>query len=458
MSRSWPSRGPASGPLLTDLYQLTMLDGYVSRGMHATAVFEFFVRRLPETRSFLVASGIESVLDYLAALRFDDDDMQWLRESGRFSASLLDYLERFRFDGDVYAVPEGTPVFANEPLVRVVAELPQAQLVESRIVNLMNYQTMIATKAARCVLAAPDKTLVDFGMRRAHGAEAALMAARASYVAGFDGTATVLANRLFDIPVFGTMAHSYIEAHDSEIEAFAGFARAQPDNAVLLIDTYDTVRGARRIVEIAPALGEEGIAIRGVRLDSGDLAALAREVRAVLDEGGLGEVEIFASGGLDEHELERLTAAGAPIDGFGIGTDLDVSTDAPYLDCVYKLQEYDGRARRKRSTGKATWPGRKQIYRSYREDGSVDGDVVGLEDEFPEREGLLRPVMRAGKRLVTAPSIDDVRARTQQALGTLPPPLRSIGRRADYPVEISAGVRALAERIDSEARDPARRQ
>lgn len=364
---------------------------------------------------------------------------------------MLDYLERFRFDGDVYAVPEGTPVFANEPLVRVVDELPQAQLVESRIVNLMNYQTMIATKAARCVLAAPDKTLVDFGMRRAHGAEAALMAARASYVAGFDGTATVLANRLFGIPIFGTMAHSYIEAHDSEVEAFAGFARAQSDNAVLLIDTYETVRGARRVVELAPTLREEGISIRGVRLDSGDLAALAREVRAVLDEGGLEDVEIFASGGLNEHELARLSADGAPIDGFGVGTDLDVSTDAPYLDCVYKLQEYDGKARRKRSTGKATWPGRKQIYRSYREDGSIDGDVVGLEDEFPDREGLLRPVMRTGKRLASASPVDEARAETQRALGTLPEPLLSIEHRFDYPVEISKGVRALAERLDAEA-------
>jgi nicotinate phosphoribosyltransferase len=384
--------------------------------MHGVAVFEFFVRRLPAQRNFLLAAGLEQLLDFLETLRFSDRDLGWLAANGYADDRLIRYLREFRFSGDLYAVPEGSVVFANEPLVRVVAPLPEAQIVESRLVNLLNFQTVIASKAARSVLAAPERLLVDFGMRRAHGGEAALLAARAAYIAGFQGTATVLAGRLFDIPVYGTMAHSFVQAHDREEDAFEHFAAAQADNVVLLIDTYDTVRAAHKVVDLIPRLGKSGTSVRAVRLDSGDLIALSKEVRAVLDSGGASQVRIFASGGLNEYELERILKAGAPIDGFGIGTDLDVSTDAPYLDCAYKLQEFDGRARRKRSTGKETWPGRKQIFRRYLADGTLGGDIVGLETET---------------------SSDDR--------------FRSISDSAEYPVEVSSGVRRLAADIDRQS-------
>jgi nicotinate phosphoribosyltransferase len=330
-----------------------------------------------------------------------------------------------------------------------VAPLPQAQLVESRLVNLMNFQTIIASKAARSVLAVPQGLLVDFGMRRAHGSEAALLAARAAYIAGFQGTATVLAGRLFEIPVYGTMAHSFVQAHDTEEGAFEAFARSQAGNVVLLIDTYDTARGARKIVEVIPRLGESGISVLAVRLDSGDLIALSKEVRTILDAGGAEEVRIFASGSLNEYELEKIVAAAAPIDGFGIGTDLDVSTDAPNLDCAYKLEEYAGRARRKRSTGKATWPGRKQIFRRFRSDGKITEDTVGLETESLADTRLMLPAMRHGRRLQTSESLETIRNRAQQALASLPASLRSFSERGEYPVTISPAVRTLAARVDA---------
>ena len=436
-------------PLLTDLYQLTMLQAYVARGMHAEAVFEFFVRRLPPHRNYLMAAGLEQLLDFLETLRFSESELDWLEANGHADDGLIQYLRDFHFSGDVYAVPEGTIVFANEPLVRIVAPLPQAQLVESRLVNLLNFQTIIASKAARSVLAAPGKLLVDFGMRRAHGAEAALLAARAAYIAGFQGTATVLADRLFEIPVYGTMAHSFVQAHDTEEEAFEAFAGSQSNDVVLLIDTYDTVRGAQKVVELIPRLSESGIAVRAVRLDSGDLIALSNEVRSVLDAAGASEVRIFASGGLNEYELERIGTARAPIDGFGIGTDLDVSTDAPYLDCAYKLQEYDGRPRRKRSAGKATWPGRKQVFRSFRADGMFDGDTIGLETESNTDTRLMLPAMRHGRRLQTSESLRTIRERARLSLASLPASLRSLSEHGEYPVIVSPAVRDLAADVDA---------
>ena len=352
-----------------------MLQAYVERGMEEPAVFELFVRKLPESRNFLLAAGLEQVLDFLGALRFRDDELAWIESQGGFSARFLDYLRRFRFLGDVHAMPEGSVFFAGEPILRVTAPLPQAQLVESRVLNLVHFQTLIASKAARVVLAAAGKRLVDFGMRRAHGAEAALLAARAAYLAGFSGTATALAGMEFGIPVFGTMAHSFVQAHASEQEAFVAFARTRPDNVVLLIDTYDTEAAARKVVALAPALAQSGIELKGVRLDSGDLARHARAVRAILDGGNLQLAAIFASGNLDEHRVASLVGAGAPIDAFGIGTALDTSSDAPYLDAVYKLQEYAGVPRRKRSEGKATWPGRKQVFR-HRDRNGCRGSIA----------------------------------------------------------------------------------
>ena len=434
--------------LLTDLYQINMIQAYLDHGETKTAVFEFFVRNLPARRGFLVAAGLEQALDYLEDLRFSAAEIDWLKSTGRFRQNLLDYLAEFRFTGDVHAMPEGTVFFANEPILRVTAPLPQAQFVELRLINLLHFQTLIAAKAARVVLAAPNKLLVDFGFRRAHGAEAGLMAARASYIVGFAGTATVLAGEEFGIPLYGTMAHSFIEAFDDEMAAFAAFAQSRPDNLVFLLDTYDVEAAAHKVVALAPRLKAKGIAIRGVRLDSGDLVALSRSVRAILDAGGLRDVTIFASGGLDEDSLAAFTKVNAPIDGLGVGTSLTTSADAPTLDCVYKLQEYAGLPRRKRSAKKATWPGRKQVWRCYGADGRMVGDVLGVEGHVKEGEALIQPVMQNGKRLRPAPSLDEIRQHAKRELQRLPAPLRTLDPAMTYPVAIADELKALAAEFD----------
>ena len=431
--------------LLTDLYQLTMVTAYRELGMEQEAVFEFFVRRMPSQRGFLMAAGLEQALDYLETLRFEDADLRWLEETGRFQPSALGRLATLRFTGDVDAMPEGSMFFANEPVLRVTAPLPEAQLVESRIVNLLNFQSMVATKAARCRLAAAQRGLADFGMRRAHGAEAALLAARACYIAGFDSTATVEAGREFSIPLTGTMAHSFIQAHDDETAAFRDFARVHPRGVTLLIDTYDTVRAAQKVVELA----RQGLPIAAVRLDSGDLAALSREVRALLDAGGCIDMRIVASGNLDEFEIKKLLDGGAPIDAFGVGTRLDVSSDAPYLDCVYKLQEYAGRPRRKRSSGKSTWPGRKQVFREMSGEGRIRADVVGLSDENLPGRPMLQPVMRGGRRLAR-PTLDEIRAHARKELETLPEECRRIVSPGSMEAHQSAALLALTARVDLE--------
>jgi nicotinate phosphoribosyltransferase len=361
---------------------------------------------------------------------------------------LLDYLAGLRFTGDIHAMPEGTVFFAEEPILRVTAPLPEAQLIETRVINLLQFQTMIAAKAARMVLAAPGKRLVDFGLRRAHGAEAGLMAARASYIAGFAGTATVLADKRFGIPIFGTMAHSYVQIHDDEAQAFENFARARPKNLILLIDTYDTEAAARKVVALAPRLKAAGIAVGGVRLDSGDLIALSRSVRRILDDGGLTDVTIFASGGIDETTIANIIRSGAPIDGFGIGSSLTTSADAPGLDCVYKLEEYAGLPRRKRSAGKATWPGRKQVWRRFDRDGRMAADVLSVEDDAQQGEPLIELVMQRGKRLAPPPTLAQARARAARELERLSEPLRRLEHAASYPVEVSAALRRLAVDVD----------
>jgi nicotinate phosphoribosyltransferase len=429
-----------------------MLQAYRRGHMDGLTVFEFFVRKLPPSRGFLMAAGLEQALQFLEQARFTAAELEWLATTGRFDDALLADLRDWRFRGEVHAMPEGTVCFADEPILRVTAPLPQAQLVESRLINLLHFQTLIASKAVRCVLAAPDKQLVDFGLRRAHGAEAGLLAARAAYLAGFAGTATVAAGRAFGIPTYGTMAHSFIQIYDDETRAFAEFAAANPGTVVLLIDTYDTEAAATKVVALAPALRRQGITVTGVRIDSGDLAAHARQVRRILDEGGLREVTIFASGGVDEHQLMQHREDGVPIDGYGIGTHLDTSADAPYLDCAYKLQEYAGRPRRKRSEGKATWPGRKQVYRRYGGDGIMNGDVIALEDEGWEGQALLRPVMRDGRRLAPPPSLMQIRDQAARQLAALPAPLRRLERGFEYPVAVSDAVRHLAAALDADTR------
>jgi nicotinate phosphoribosyltransferase len=436
-----------TSPLTTDLYELNMVQAYLDRGEDKEAVFEFFVRRLPPRRGFLLAAGLEDALQYLETLRYSDSEIAWLKSTGRFRDNLIDYLRNFRFTGDVYAIPEGTVCFAPEPLLRITAPLPQAQLVESRLINILHFQTLIASKAARMALAAPGKALSDFGLRTAHGAEAGLFSARASYIAGFAGAANVLAGERYGIPVVGTMAHSYVQVHDNEKQAFEDFARARPDGVILLIDTYNTEAGARKVIELYPKLKADGILIRGVRIDSGDLIAMARKVRGMFDAAGLNDVVILVSGGVNEDVLQKMMAEKAPIDGFGIGVSLDVSTDVPALDCAYKLQEYAGFPRRKLSEGKATWPGRKQVWRAYDTQGRMAGDVLSVETDTQSGETQIVEIMRGGKRLAPAPTLADIRERAAAELQRLPEPLKRL-QAFEYPVTISDKLKALAAEAD----------
>jgi len=444
-----------TSPLLTDLYQLNMLQAYLDHDDSKTAVFEFFMRKLPARRGFLLAAGLEQALDFLEALRFSSLDIAWLEGSGRFGQALIDHLAALRFTGDVHAMPEGTVFFADEPILRITAPLPQAQLIETRLINIVHFQCLVAAKAARMMLAAPGKLMVDFGLRRAHGAEAGIMAARASYIAGFAGTATVLAGKLYGIPIFGTMAHSFVQAHDDEAAAFELFAQSRPENLTLLIDTYDTEAGARKVVALAPRLAARGIKVGAVRLDSGDLTALSKSVRRILDDGGLSDVRIFASGGLDEDSVAAMLREGAPVDGFGMGTSLTTSSDVPALDCVYKLQEYAGTPRRKQSTGKATWPGRKQVWRWYDAAGRMCGDVLSLEGDRQGGEPLMQLVMQDGRRVAPSPPLADIRARAARELALLPEPLRRLEPAASYPVEIGEALARLAGDVDRRLRGDA---
>jgi nicotinate phosphoribosyltransferase len=433
---------PPARALATDLYQLAMLETYFESGMRDVAVFDLFARRLPRTRSYLVACGLDAALAYLETLRFAPEDLAWLESLGRFRKPLLDALADLRFTGTVRAVPEGTAVFAGEPILEVIAPLPEAQLVETALLNRIHVETLIASKAARVVEAAQGRSVVDFGLRRAHGEDAGLAAARAAFVAGVDATSNVLAGRLFGIPVAGTMAHSFVLAHHEELDAFRSFAASHP-GTTLLVDTYDAEAGVRSVVALARELGPR-FDVRAVRIDSGDLAAHARTARRVLDEAGLRDVRIFASSSLDEHAIRDLLCAGAPIDGFGVGTRMVVSDDAPALDLAYKLVEYDGRGRRKLSPDKSNLPGRKQIFRV------SDGvrplfDVIALEGEPHEGRPLLVPVMEKGAR-TPAGRIDlaDSRARARRERESLPPALRAL-EPADVPhrVEPSSGLVAL---------------
>lgn len=441
------THGNLPSVLLTDWYQLSMLDAYYRLGMEQTAVFEFFVRRLPEQRSFLLAAGLDQVLEYLQNVRFTAEEIAWLASTQRLSPGTLERLASFRFTGRVFAMPEGTVFFASEPVLRVEAPLPEAQLVESRIVSLLHYQTLVASKAARCRLAAPKAQLIDFGMRRAHGAEAALLASRASYIAGLDATATVEASYRYGIPLAGTMAHSFVQAHELESQAFQNFARCHPQSVVLLIDTYDVLRGAQRAVELAHRLKAEGIRVQGVRIDSGDLAQSARDVRGILDRGDCRDTRIFVSSSLDEYAIDAMIEANAPIDAFCLGTRLVVSEDAPSLDCAYKLQQYAGRAVRKLSQWKETWPGPRQVYRQYDSSGYLGMDVLACEDEVIDGQPLLHEMMTNGRRLCCAPPLSEVRVYCAEQLARLPPAYRTLEHVLQSPVKVSQRQHQLAQEV-----------
>ena len=442
--------------LLNDLYQFTMLQAYWREGLTGEATFSLFTRRLPDQRNFLLACGLADVLEYLEKLRFSSQSIEFLGSLKLFDARFLEWLAELRFTGNVYAVPEGTPVFTGEPLLEVAAPLPEAQVVETFVMNQVHLQTVLASKAARVVLAARGRKVVDFGVRRMHGADAGIKAARAFYIAGVDATSNVLAGQLYGIPVAGTVAHSYIQAHDDELDAFRAFAELYPDT-ILLVDTYDTLEGVRKVVALAEELGS-AFRVTGIRLDSGDLAALALEARAILDAARLAQVDIFASGGLDEHAIADIVDRDAPILGFGVGTSMGVASDAPALDVAYKLTGYSGRGRVKLSTGKPILPGLKQIYRQEERSIAVR-DVLAQAGEVHPGRPLLVEVMKNGVRQPAGVvDLDEARARAREEIHRLPERVRRIDP-ADppYPVEISAGLQRAHEKAIREVEpSPAR--
>lgn len=438
-----------SGPLVledaalcTDLYELTMAASYLREGMTAPATFSLFVRKLPPDRAFLLAAGLEDTLRYLEGFRFSRRAIRQLERLGRFERDFLDYLATVRFSGRVRAVAEGTPLFADEPLLEVTAPIAEAQLVESVVLNTCHLQTLQASKAIRCVLAAAGRPIAEFGLRRTHGADAALKAVRAGFLAGVEQTSNVLAGLTYGVPLTGTMAHSYVCAFEDELDAFRAFGRAAPAGAVLLLDTYDTVAAAHKAVRVAEELAARGGQLVGVRLDSGDLVVQSREVRRILDAARLHAVRIIASGNLDDQVIARCVAAGAPIDVFGVGTRMTVSADAPYLDMAYKLVHYGGRDVLKLSPGKETWAGAKQVYRRREPDGRAAGDVLALADEPPPAgaEPLLVTVMEGGTLTRPLPTLPAARAYCAAAVGSLPEGLRRLAGADRYPVAISAAL------------------
>ncbi|HEX8198969.1 MAG TPA: nicotinate phosphoribosyltransferase [Isosphaeraceae bacterium] len=437
----WPDPD-ALGPV-TDLYQLTMMAGYVAAGLaEAPATFELFVRRLPPGRAYLVVAGLEQAIGDLGRLAFSRAQVDALRSLPAFRGvdpALLDGLEGIRFRGDVWAVPEGSVVFAGEPLVRVEAPLAQAQWIETYLIASLSYPTSVASKAARIVAAAPGRSLMEFGTRRGHGPLAGILCARAAYLAGFDATSNVEAALKLGIPCSGTMAHSWVQSFPTEPEAFAAFARVYP-GATLLVDTYDTAAGARHAAAIDPPIG-------AIRLDSGDLAELSRVARQILDDHGRHAARIVASGDLDERKIAALVAAGAPIDAFGVGTELITSRDAPALAMVYKLVALDGRGRIKLSPGKKTYPLAKQVFRRRDGQGRFLGDHVTRADEVAEGEPLLVPILRGGERVRPLPPLGSIREHCREQLASLPDGLRGLDAESSYPISYSTALDDEARRL-----------
>jgi len=448
----YPSLGfvtPENVGLLVDLYELTMADSYLRHGLNQQATFDLFIRAPVERRNFLVSAGLETILAYLEQIQFTDEAIAYLRSLKLFSEEFLDYLRTFRFTGEVWAIPEGEIFFPLEPLVEVTAPRIEAQIVETFLLNTLNFQVMIASKAARVVLAAQGRGVVDFSPRRDHGADAAMKAARASYIAGCIGTSNVLAGMQFGIPVYGTMAHSYVMSFSDELSAFRAFARDFPHNSILLIDTYDTLQGARHALIVAREMAEQGLQLRGVRIDSGDLVAQSRAVRQLFAEAGFPHIRIFLSGDLNEYKIADLLARGAEADAFGVGTEMGTSADAPSMGGVYKLVEDEMGYRVKLSTGKATLPGRKQVWRILR-DGSFLQDVIALRDEPPppgEAYPLLVKVMENGRIVGPGEPLAAMRKRFEERLAMLPGELRSIDATSPYPVLQSPRLAALTEQM-----------
>ncbi len=437
--------------MLTDLYELTMCASYFDHKKFEPATFDLFIRRLPPARSYFLFAGLEQVLLFLERMKFTEEHIKFLKAQG-FKDDFLDYLRNFRFSGDVWAIPEGTVVFPNEPLIRVTAPIIEAQLIETFALNTINLQTTIATKASRVVYAARGRSVIEFGLRREHGTDAGMKVARASYIAGCNGTSNVLAGMVYGIPVFGTMAHSFVMFFSNELESFRAFARTFPDRSTLLIDTFDNIKGAENAIAVAKELEKKGFKLRGVRIDSGDLVNISQTVRKMLDENGFGYVQIFASGDLDEYHIEELLSGGAKIDAFGVGTRLGTSADRPYVDIIYKLcEKADEKGEfqpiMKLSEKKATLPGRKQVFRFKNEKGNFVKDVIALEGEEVGGEPLLVKVMENGKIVYDLPSLDEIRRKALENLAGLPEKYKRLRGAAKYPVELSPELRKLVRKL-----------
>jgi nicotinate phosphoribosyltransferase len=437
--------------LLTDLYQLTMAACYFDQDMHEEATFSLFIRKYPPHRGYFVAAGLEEALRYLETLRFAEDDLAYLASTGLFSAKFLDYLKGVRFSGEVFALPEGSIFFKDEPVLEVSAPVIEAQLAETFIINAVSLQTLIASKAARSFAAAQGRPLIDFGLRRCQGTDAGLKAARASYLAGFQGTSNVLAGKLYGLPIFGTMAHSYITSFPREIEAFRVFARVFPKITTLLIDTYGNVAGTRKAAQVAKEMEARGERLQYVRLDSGDFAAISKEVRQILDDHGLNYVRIIASGGFDEYKIARVLDAGGLIDSFAVGTKMGVSADAPYFDCAYKLVKYGDRPVMKLSTGKVTLVGKKQVHRYFDAQGRMARDTIALRDEpVPAPAPLLQKFMSGGRLTREMPPLKESREYFLSQFALLPDGCKTLEDPAPYPVSLSPGLRDLQARVERE--------
>ena len=437
--------------LFTDLYELTMSQTFFHQGMSATATFSLFTRTYPPNRAYFVSAGLEDVVDFLSNLSFTGRAIDYLRATGIFSEDFLEYLRGVRFTGSVRAIPEGRLYFADEPVVEVTAPIIEAQLVETFIINQINLQSMLATKAARCVWAAQGRGIADFASRRTQGTDAALKMARSSYIAGFNSTSNVLAASLYGMPPAGTMAHSFVSAFATELDAFRAYAASFPDRTTLLVDTYDTVAGTWNAVQVAKEMeAANNGKLMAVRLDSGDFDELSRQVRKILDDSGLGYVKILASGGLDEYELETLVQASAPIDLFGVGTKAGVSADAPWSDMAYKLVYFDHRPMMKLSTGKVSLPGPKQVYRTKDAAGKFARDIIALDDEdLPGGLPLLEEFMNDGRRTGPTATLDEIRTRFQQDFAALDGRFKALNNPPRYPVAISGRL----ERLTSEVRE-----
>ena len=431
--------------LLTDLYQLTMAQSYFREQRMENATFSLFIRSYPPNRGYFVSAGLLDVLAYLEDFAFDASGLDYLATQKLFSDDFLHYLTDLHFTGDVWAIPEGRVFFKDEPIIEITAPIIQAQIVETFVINQLHLQTLIATKAARCVHAAGGRPVVDFALRRTHGTDAGMKVARASYIAGCAGTSNVLAGSRYGIPVVGTMAHSFVMSFDREIDAFRAYAASFPDSAILLIDTYDTAAGAANAAQVAQEMAARGKKLIGVRIDSGDLAAQARAVRKILDEAGFADCKIIGSGGLDEYELAEL--AKVPFDSYGVGTKMGISADAPWTDISYKLVEYQDRPVLKLSTGKASWPGKKQLFRFRDSSGQLERDFVALRDEKLPGESLLKEVMRDGRRSETYPSLAEIRRVFEENFTSLPESVKAIRDPSVYAVEFSTRLRALRDEI-----------